>query len=413
MQAFLLRLAALAMRFLCPLAILALSNAATMGAYYLFISYFTFVVGVSALELAVPFSRKFLRCKNEKQRRVVFNGLLANQVVVSTVLAVPAGVLVSTWAGVPAVLVPLFCLSLATEACVNEVGRFFWNIGEWRMPSLRDFVRAAVFTTAILGSVYVENDVLSAITFLTITVGNLCIMGWEWRSWGKGRLEKPTHAARMVSSAWSRAKRSLAGSLPQFVHMQLLGLQPLLERTLIEKTTGLEAVGAFSFLTAVMQSAAGLLLVPIVAKTRQGLLGARTASERIYANRQSLTLLIKIGIISGVLAVMVYVMQPLLKLLLGKDIPATLFLVVIAYLSSVSAIFCSAIAPLLTVKGYAWPANGLTFLALAPLFIAQWICPEVGLDNLGLMTIGLVGLLLLLGRVMFINRASKLLIPES
>jgi len=199
----------------------------------------------------------------------------------------------------------------------------------------------------------------------------------------------------------------VAGSLPQFAHMQLLGLQPLLERTLVENTLGLAAVGAFSFLTSVMQSAAGLLLVPMVAKTRQGLLGALSVSERINANRQALILLCKICVISGALAVMVYVAQPLLKSLMGKEIPITFILVLIAYLSSVSTIFCSAIAPMLTVKGYAWSANGLTLLALIPLFVAQWIYPEIGFDNLGLMAIAMVALLLLIGRVIFINHVSK------
>jgi hypothetical protein len=189
--------------------------------------------------------------------------------------------------------------------------------------------------------------------------------------------------------------------------MQLLGLQPLLERTLVENTLGLAAVGAFSFLTSVMQSAAGLLLVPMVAKTRQGLLGALSVSERINANRQALILLCKICVISGALAVMVYVAQPLLKSLMGKEIPITFILVLIAYLSSVSTIFCSAIAPMLTVKGYAWSANGLTLLALIPLFVAQWIYPEIGFDNLGLMAIAMVALLLLIGRVIFINHVSK------
>jgi hypothetical protein len=128
MSAFLFRLSALAVRFLCPLVALALSSPETMGKYYLFISYFTFVVGVSALELAVPFSRKYLRCRGDKQRRLVFAGFMTNQMVVTTALAIPAGMLVASWAGVPAILIPMFCLSLATEACVNEVGRFFWNI---------------------------------------------------------------------------------------------------------------------------------------------------------------------------------------------------------------------------------------------------------------------------------------------
>ena len=177
-----------------------------MGAYYLFISYFTFVVGVSSLELAVPFSRKFLRCKSGRKQRLLFSGFLTNLIAVTAALAIPTGVLVAGWAGVPMALIPLFCLSLATEACVNEVGRFFWNIGEWKMPSLRDLIRAVIFTTAIVVSVYIENEVLTSMTFLILSAGNLAIMGYEWRSWGGARTARdiqvlPSPQVYVVKSA--------------------------------------------------------------------------------------------------------------------------------------------------------------------------------------------------------------------
>lgn len=412
MQAFLFRFSALAIRFLCPLAALALSNAETMGKYYLFISYFTFVVGVSALELAVPFSRKFLRCKSDKKRRLVFNGFLGNQVVVTTVLAFPTGVLVSSWAGVPAVLIPLFCLSLATEGFVNEVGRFFWNIGEWRMPSLRDFIRAVIFTVAIVGSVYFENEVLTAMTFLTIAAGNLCILCWEWKSWGTGRLPNRFHASRLARSAWNRGSRSMKVALPQFIHMQLLGLQPLLERILLEKSLGLAVVGAYAFCISVMQAGAGLLLVPWVAKARRVLLGAHTISDRIVASRQMLVLLINIFLVSGACALATYFAIPLIELVLDKSVPVNIFVVIIAFISSVSAIFCSAISPLFTAKNAAWASNGLTLFALLPLLGAQWMYPNVALDKLSLMTIGVVAVLQLAGRLIYIFRDMNRLTQE-
>jgi hypothetical protein len=98
---------------------------------------------------------------------------------------------------------------------------------------------------------------------------------------------------------------------------------------------------------------------------------------------------------------------------MGKEIPATFFIVLIAYLSSVAAIFCSAIAPLLTVTSYAWKANALTFLALAPLFFAQWTSHEIGDYKLGLIAIGIVALLLIIGRVVFINCVLKHLTKEA
>jgi hypothetical protein len=407
MHAFIFRVLALAIRFLCPLAALALSDAETMGAYYLFISYFTFVVGISALELAVPFSRKFLRCRSVRRRRILFTGFQTNQVVVTTALAIPAGTLVAGWAGVPLVLIPLFCLALATEACVNEIGRFFWNIGEWKMPSVRDFIRAVIFTTAILTSIYIKTEVLSAVTFLIISAGNLAIMGIESRSWGCARSGGKVHFLHILKSAWLRVRRSLSGSMHQFLQMQLLGLQPLLERTLLEKTVGLATLAAFSFITSVMQSAASLQLVPLVAKTRQLILGARSVSERIEANRQAVFLGIKIASISGGWALAVYMAIPLLDKLLEKMLDASLLLLLVAYVSSVSAIFCSAVAPMFTVKARALQTNILTAIAMGCLLVAQHFTSSGSASELLLVFICGVAVLQVAYRMLLILKTIK------
>jgi len=407
MPHFLFRLSALAIRFLCPLAALALSDAETMGAYYLFISYFTFVVGVSSLELAVLFSRKYLRCKSDKPRRILFSGFLTNLIAVTTALAIPTGVLVAGWAGVPTDLIPLFCLSLATEACVNEVGRFFWNIGEWKMPSLRDLVRAVIFTTAIVVSVYIENEVLTSMTFLILSAGNVAIMGYEWRSWGGARTARDIQVLHLLKSTWLRVRQSLAKSMPQFLQMQLLGLQPLLERTLIEKTVGLATLAAFSFLTSVMQSAASLQLVPLVAKARQLILGARSVSERIEANRQAIFLGLKIAAISGGWGLAVSAIMPLLEKILEKNLTLSPSLLFVAYASSVSAIFCSAVAPMFTVKGVALWSNVLTALGMGCLLLGQYFSQDESASELLMFFICGVAALQIIGRVLFILRVAN------
>lgn len=407
MPAFLFRLSALAIRFLCPLAALALSNADTMGKYYLFISYFTFVVGVSALELAVPFSRKFLRCRGDRQRRLLFTGFMANQMVVTTALAVPAGILVGSWAGVPAVLIPLFCLSLATESCVNEVGRFFWNIGEWRMPSLRDLIRACIFTLAIIGSVYLEDEVLTAVTFTTITAGNICIMAWEWKAWGTDSLRAKLRAAHLLKTVWVRVRRSLAGSLPQFAHMQLLGLQPLLERTLLERSMGLASVAAFSLFTSVMQSASGLLLVPHIAAVRKSVLGIKTAADFLTARRMMIGLLSKTAAISAAFAIGAYFCFPALSLVLEKDLSISASLAAIACIVSVSAIFSAAISPLLTSSGTAWKTNMLCVIAICPLIAILIMPAAVEIAVYSAITIASVSATQIVGRLLFILRSTK------
>ena len=407
MQAFFFRVASLVIRFLCPLAVLALSSAEKMGEYYLFMSYFTFVVGVTALELAVPFSRKFLRCKSDMHRRLVFSGFMANQIYVTTILAVPAGIMVSAWTKVPISVIPLFCLTLLTETCVNEIGRFFWNIGEWRMPSLRDLFRSIVFTFAILFAISTEDEILTHTTFIIISSGNLCILLWEFKKWGNGCMVTSFLNMRRIRNAFLRVKSSLNRSLPQFAHMQILGLQPLLERVLIEKTLGLVSVGAFSFLISVLQSAAGLILVPMVANVKKHLLGARTLADHLKSHNQVFILLLKIIFILGMLATLTYIGLPLIKAITGKEISSSLSLLLATYITSISAIFCSAIAPLLTKKGYAWYANVFSLALLTPLLGGLLFYPINNSGNIGIAIIGLVALLQLISRVLFIINIDK------
>src|SRR5687768_10276173 len=89
-RAFAYRVASMGLRFACPLFILAVSTPTLMGAYYLFAAYFTFVVFLIALELAIPFSRKYLRHQREARQRKVFTSFVLSQLGLSLVLAVPA-----------------------------------------------------------------------------------------------------------------------------------------------------------------------------------------------------------------------------------------------------------------------------------------------------------------------------------
>lgn len=409
MQAFFFRLFALLIRFICPLAALALSSVETMGKYYLFVSYFMLVSGIATLELAVPFSRKYLLSKNNIQRRIIFGDFIINQSLVSLTLAIPACIFVSIWADIPLQLIPLFCLSVATEGCAIEGNRFFWNIGESKFLSKRDLIRAVIFTVAVVISIYFMKEVVSIWTFLIVMAGNLCIIVWEFRLLGGIRRRDRSNIFQILRRSLLGVRWSLSVSIPQFLHMQILTLQTLLERVLVEKTLGLASVGVFSFLTSLIQSATGLLLVPAVAKVRQSLLSAENISNRIIANSQVKVLLFKVLVISAISALIAYISLPLVNMLLRKDLFAFPSLALIAYLSSASAIFYSSIAPLFSRREYAWFANGLSLLVTIILGIAILSYQLIRIDMFGLFVIGVVALLQLLGRAIFVHCNTKAL----
>ncbi len=403
MQGFIFRFSALGIRFLCPIVALTLSNVETMGKYYIFISYFTFAVGVSSLELAVPFSRKFILSKSARQKKILFSGFLANQIVVSTALSIPIAFFASSWFDLPLLLASSFCLLLTTEACVNESSRFFWNIGESRLPSLQDLIRASIFTTAIVSSIYFQSEVLSAQTCIIISLGNLIILRWEWKFWGLTRRVRVISPYHLIKGVWLRVKRSLKGSMPQFIHIQLLSLQPLLERVLLEKTLGLAFVAAFSFFISLVQTAAGLLLVPRIASLKKRLISIRLTADNVETKNLCLIMLYQITLLTGTLAAVGYAGIPLLQIVTGKSIEVTPLLMLTVCVTSVSAIFCSAIAPLMAGYGFAMRANSFALILLAFLYGAQLAFLEVKLMAIPLLAIQLVAFAQIIFRVFYLK----------
>jgi len=275
------------------------------------------------------------------------------------------------------------------------------------MPSLRDLFRSIVFTLAILISISTGDGILTNATFIIITSGNLCILCWEIKKWGNSCMITSFLNTRKVRNALLRVKRSLSSSLPQFAHMQILGLQPLLERVLIEKSLGLVSVGAFSFLISVLQSVAGLILVPMVANVKKHLLGAQTVADNLKAHNQALILLLKIIFILGTLAILTHVGLPLIKFIIRKEMNASPPLLLVAYITSISAIFCSAVAPLLTKKGYAWFTNVSSLAILTPLVGIHLFFPIDNIEDTSMAIIGSVALLQLIARVLFVINIDK------
>lgn len=370
MQSFIYRLASMGLRFCCPLLILAISTPEMMGGYYLFSVYFTFVVFLIALELAVPFSRKYLRRDRAAWRRRVFSSFVATQLELSAVLAIPVALVYGLGADAGPGRVALFGLAIVSETCVNEVGRFFWNIGQAKIASRRDFIRSVIFVTAVCAAVVWDDAVVSGVSLSIIVVCNGCILARELFVWGDrdwmirgGFLVRRAHLIRWMT----RIGGSLGESLPQVVHMQVLALHPLIERAVIESRISLEMVGAYSFQYSVIQSGSSLLLMPVVAMTRRSILGANAPGEWARAYTLSLTLLAKIMLVSGALAVMAHFSIPILADLLHKNVSSTLPGLIAALLAGITATFSAAVSPLYARRGRLLRANVLALAAMLPM----------------------------------------------
>lgn len=372
MRSFVYRAASLGLRFACPLFILAISTPALMGKYYLFAAYFTFVVFLIALELAIPFSRKYLRQRRQAGQRKVFTAFMLSQFGLSLVLAVPATAVYFLGAPGSPCLILLFALAVVSEACINELGRFFWNIGRADTVSRRDFLRSIIFVGAMAMSVAIDREIVSAISLGTIIVCNMSLLAREMHVWGseEGLLRMLLHTRFIhVRRIARRLLPAIGEALPQVLHMQIMALQPLLERTVIENRAGIEMVAPYSFQYSVVQSGASLFLVPLVATTRRAILSANSPAEWAEAHSISLWLLPKVLLLASLLAVGAHFAVPIAADALGKELSSNVIVLLAALLASVAASYAAAISPLYARTGRLWRANSAALLSMLPLML--------------------------------------------
>lgn len=372
MESFIYRLASMGLRFSCPLLILAVSTPAMMGKYYLFSAYFTFVVFLIALELAIPYSRRYLRRDQPAWRRRVFSSFVVSQLGLSVALAVPVCVVYFVGSEAAPSLVLLFALVVISETCINEVGRFFWNIGQARIASRRDLVRSVVFVSAVTAAVVIDQEVVSRVSLGIIFVCNVLILVYELHSWGTGADILVT----LLHSRWASARhmvrrivRAVGESLPQVIHMQVLAVQPLLERALIESRIGVEMVGAYSFQYSVIQAATSLFLLPLIATTRRAILGAGSPSDWVQAHDLSIKLLLKVLLTCTLMATMAHFAIPLMAVVLGKSVSSSILVLIAALLAASAATFSAAVSPLYARRGRLLRANSVAFANLLPMVL--------------------------------------------
>lgn len=372
MRSFIYRLASLLLRFACPLAILALSTQSILGKYYLFTAFVTLTVVLVSLEIAVPFSSTYLRAGHADLKRKVFTSLLLTQAGLGLALSLPVVLVYGLTVQLPPHMIALLLVVVVSEACVNESGRLFWNVGLSRVASRRDLVRATGFTAAIIAGVVLDGEIVTETTLFVMLGSNALIIGLELRHWGELRAlckssESTLH--NLFRKSMKRALRSIRRSSPYLIHLQLLALQPLLERLLIERASSLEIVGAYSFQYSLISSGVALILLPVIADVRRATLAVRSEQglgEACQRARRFLFQTLAVGLLCAVAA---YVALPILGALLQKQILASAWTMGVAWLSASSATIASAVAPLYAPQRRIFLANFSTAFAMIPLLL--------------------------------------------
>lgn len=367
------RLVSLAIRFGCPLVILEISNADKLGEYYLFATYFTISVFLIAMELSVPFARRYLTLENSPDKRSSFSLLIVSVAIVSSVLGIPAAVMYSylfdqaSWLNIACAYA-----AIVVEACVNEIGRFYWNVNMPNVASVRDFFRSIFFSVGVVVSVSIEGSVLSVLFMVWIIISGLTILVIDSKKFGVGVLlaEEPLNFIKnTVSSACSNIPRDVKESSVQLAHIQLLSLIPLIERMLIESSEGLSVVGSYAFHYSLVQSGVAIVMLPQIAKARASFIHLGDLDKRQFAHRNMLYLAIQLFTVAFLFSFIAILASPFITTYMEKELylSNSMFFAILFSVSASS--YCVAVSPLFARSKRSLIANLKTAFLVSSLYI--------------------------------------------
>jgi hypothetical protein len=334
---FMLRASTLLLRFACPLLILAISSAENLGRYYLFISYLTLTATLIATELASVHSGQYLRSRSNSRKAKVFRIFSNNTTVVSSTLSIPATLTYFLTIPTPFIELPLVIMLFTTEACVNEIGRFYWNVGLHAQACRRDLLRAISFTLGIIISTVISGEAVHWIGILIISIGNAMILRFDSKLLGMGRYSFRTPSKRYLGKLYNVIKKSMA----QVIQTQTTSVQVFIERLLIERQLGLSYVAAYSFQYSIIQTSATLYVWPKISKVRESIFESKTNNHQA----EILNLLFLITISFSAIGIMLSALLPYAQQYTDKLAETSLLIILVATISSISSTFCNAVSP--------------------------------------------------------------------
>ncbi len=353
-----------------PLLILVYLTGPELGKYYLFTITASTIVFFISLEIAVPSSKKYLRAWHTDIKKNVFTSLLCTQFSQGLLFTFPIMLVFGSYLNLSPIMIILSTIYLITEACVNETGRFFWNIGEVFNASIRDFFRALFFAVSIGMGIFIDGAAIAVTALSLLSVFNMTIILWEQYKFGNQKNVRLVGFRGLLVSirkTTMRAIRMVRAAVPQVAHLQILGIHPLLERWFIERSVGLEMVGLYSFQYSLVQAGFSLLLLPYIANLRKSIFEARVVASKKLAILNARNFAMRTMLIGLLCSFGAYFSLPILNLLLNKNFTSQISVMIAVWLSASASVYAAAVAPLYGSKERIIPSNFHTFLAMLPL----------------------------------------------
>lgn len=373
MKSFVYRLSGLLLKFICPLVILYRLDSTELGKYYLATTFLTFSAMLVGLEMASANSALYLKESEANNKNIVFSTFVYNQLIISLVLSIFPAVVCWYLTDLPMKLIVLIPFLIAIESCSTEIGRFLWNIGRVDLASRRDFYRAVAITLSVVLSILINSSVISLLVINLIILTNaLIILSDINLLGGKKLISIRKYIIKIRNEFYNNLfniLKSVKQSSPQLIHLQVLSLQPLLERYLMGNVLGLSIVGYYGFYGSLVQTGGSLFSMPYVAKVRQLIFSNASREFKILKYEAAYKLIKILAIITIVFIFLAYYSVPILSVIMRRDIKSNLLLAIVAGISGFIQTYSSALAPLYASLGRIFIANLVTLICMIPILI--------------------------------------------
>ncbi len=367
-----------AIRFSIPIGILFISNESQLGLYYLALSILLTGSTFLGIELGYFFSTKYLS-KESKNLSLIFNELVSRSLLISItscLIVFSIFIIFNQDLDLYFFFLPLL---FAIEACSYEIGRFFWNIGEVKQASKRDFIKSIFFVIAVFSSIALTESVISIYSIGIIIASNILIISYEVKIWGSLKELFPQTTKEKffhISNFFDFIRSVVKTCGPQFIQNQVIGFTMLVEKLFITALIGLSAQGAYSFIYSIVQTSAALFLMPAAAKTKQIIISDHPHFNDPYIYRFAIKYLPTVILFISVFSFFAVIFVPILGEVLNKNIAENLIIVTFAvFFSSSANAFMSSVSPLYSHKGRWVRANIYSSLMLIP-FLLVFISSE-------------------------------------
>ena len=351
--AYFLRVATLGIRILVPIGILAIFSENEMGVYYYWVTCQAFFVMLGGAELSVFFAKQFLSARLDKTRQGTLLSLVFCSFLCALFLqpiAIPITYAITDFS---LLFIIIFAFTNVFESTVNEVGRFYWNIGDVYWPSLRDLIRSLAFSLSIFVSILISKEAISIFTLFIQMIFNIFLIMYELRKNNISIFKIGIFNFRSFILFIRRTINAVCYSASHIFHMQTLNSFPLFERVFLKFTSGYDIVAGYSFLLSIIQTVSGLSTISFVAEFRRKILKSdkATSKKSVSFHNVMMSFLSKITFITLLISILLWFTSDFLSIFFVKM--NFIQNVNIFYLSiiSIASVFCSGAAVVFLIMG--------------------------------------------------------------